>query len=66
MMTEFEDHGEEEQQLLLRYLEQAKAQDRAGTGASPTPPKPPKPGWFWRLIGRIWLAYVRWRYGPRR
>ena len=63
MMTEFEDHGEEEQQLLLRYLERAKAQDRAAAGA---PPTPPKPGWFWLLIGRIWLAYVRWRYGPPR
>jgi hypothetical protein len=63
MMIEFEDHGEEEQQLLLRYLDRAKAQDRAGAGA---PPPPPKPGWFWRLIGRIWLAYVRWRYGGPR
>ena len=63
MMIEFEDHGEEEQQLLLRYLDRAKAQDRAGAGA---PPPPPKLGWFWRLIGRIWLAYVRWRYGGPR
>ena len=58
MMIEFEDHGEEEQKLLLRYLERMKAQGPAGA-----PPTPPKPGWFWRLIGRIWLAYVRWRYG---
>ena len=63
MMIEFEDHGEKEQQALLRYLDRAKAQDRAGAGA---PPPPPKPGWFWRLIGRIWLAYVRWRYGGPR
>jgi len=58
MMIEFEDHGEEEQQLLLRYLERLEAQGSAGA-----PPPPPKPNWFWRLVGRIWLAYVRWRYG---
>jgi hypothetical protein len=58
MMIEFEDHGEEEQRLLLRYLEQLKAQ-----GSFPPPPPPPRPNWFWRLVGRIWLAYVRWRYG---
>ena len=61
MMIEFEDHGAEEQLLLLRYLESLKAQ--AGTGTSPAPPKP---GWFWRLLGRIWLAYVRWHYGGSR
>ncbi len=61
MMIEFEDHGEEEQQLLLRYLEGLKAQGNSGA-----PPTPPKPNWFWRLIGRIWLAYVRWRYGRPR
>jgi hypothetical protein len=60
MMIEFEDHGEEEQRLLLRYLEQLKAQGPAGA-----PPPPPKLNWFWRLLGRIWLAYVRWRYGPK-
>ncbi len=60
MMIEFEDHGEEEQRLLLRYLEQLKAQGPAGA-----PPPPPKPNWFWHLVGRIWLAYVRWRYGPK-
>ena len=58
MMIEFEDHGEEEQQLLLRYLDQLKAEGPAGAS-----PPPPKFNWFWRLIGRIWLAYVRWRYG---
>jgi hypothetical protein len=21
-----------------------------------------KPGCFWRLIGRLYLAYLRWRY----
>jgi len=61
MMIEFEDHGEEEQQLLLRHLERLKAQGPAGA-----PPPPPRPNWFWRLLGRIWLAYVRWRYGPRK
>ncbi len=61
MMIEFEDHGEEEQRLLLRYVERLKVQGRADT-----PPSPPKPNWFWRLIGRMWLAYVRWRYGPRK
>ncbi len=53
MMIEFEDHGEEEQQLLLRYLERLKPQGSAGA------PPPPNPNWFWRLVGRIWLAYVR-------
>ncbi len=61
MMIEFQDHGEEERQLLLRYLKQLKAQGPAGA-----PPLPPKPNWFWRLVGRIWLAYVRWRYGPHK
>jgi hypothetical protein len=58
MMTEFEDHGEEEQQLLLRHLDRLKTQGGAGA-----PPPPPKLNWFWRLLGRIWLAYVRCRYG---
>jgi hypothetical protein len=62
MMIEFEDHGEEEQQLLLRYLERLEAQGSASAGA---PPPPPKPNWFWRLVGRLWLAYVRWRCGPK-
>ena len=57
MMIEFEDHGEEEQRLLLQYLERMKGQS---AGASPLPPEP---GWFWRLVGRLWLWYVRWRYG---
>ncbi len=54
MMIEFEDHSEEGQQLLLRYLDQLKAQHGAGA-----PPPPPKPNWFRRLLGRIRLAYVR-------
>lgn len=57
MMTEFEDRSREEQQLFLRYLERAKAQDSAGS-----PPTPPEASRFWRLIGGIWLTYVRWRY----
>jgi hypothetical protein len=23
---------------------------------------PPKVNWFWRLLGRIYLVYLRWRY----
>ncbi len=56
MMIEFEDHGEEERQLLLRYLDRLKAQGGAGA-----PPTSSKPNWFWRLLGHVWLAYVRWR-----
>ena len=64
MMIEFEDHGEEEQQLLLlRYLEGLKAQ--GGAGSAGAPPTSPKPKWFWRLLGRVWLAYLRWLYGRR-
>jgi hypothetical protein len=56
MMIEFEDHDEEEQRLLLRYLD----------NAMPKPAIPARPNWFWRLIGRIYLAYARWRYrAPR-
>ena len=61
MMIEFEDNGEEEQQLLLRYLDLLKAQ-----GLAAPIPAPPKPGWCWCLLGRFWLAYVRWRYGRSR
>ncbi len=57
MMTEFEDHGEEEQRLLLRHLDGAKPQPRATN--------PPKPSRFWHLIGRLYLAYLRWRYRIR-
>jgi hypothetical protein len=64
MMIEFEDHGEEERQLLLRYLDGLKAQ--GGAGSAGAPPTPPKPNWFWRLLGRVWLAYVRCRYGRPR
>jgi len=41
MMIEFEDHSEEEQQLLLRHLDRLKA--KGGAGAPPTPPKPSLP-----------------------
>jgi len=54
MMIEFGDHGEEEQRLLLRYLGAAKSQ--------PPAIHSPKPGCLWRLIGRLYLAYLRWRY----
>jgi hypothetical protein len=43
MMIEFEDHGEEERQLLLRYLDSLKAQ--GGAGSAGAPPTPPKPNW---------------------
>jgi hypothetical protein len=54
MMIEFGDRGEEEQRLLLRYLEAAKSQLPAV--------RQPKSGCFWLLIGRLYLAYLRWRY----
>ena len=55
MMIEWEDHGEEERKLLLQHLDRMKPQ--------PTPPPtPPKVNWFWRVLGRIYLAYIRWRY----
>jgi hypothetical protein len=54
MMIEFEDRSEEEQRLLLRYLERAKPKPRA-----------PKIGWFWRFVGRLYLAYLCWRYRGR-
>ncbi|HOL72088.1 MAG TPA: hypothetical protein PKW45_11635 [Bryobacteraceae bacterium] len=57
MMIEFGDRGEEEQRLLLRYLEAAKSQPPAA--------REPKPGCFWLLIGRFYLAYLRWRYRSR-
>lgn len=25
-----------------------------------------KPGWFWWLVGRLYLAYLRWRYRKHR
>ena len=54
MMIEFGDHGEEEQRLPLRYLEAAKSQPPAIHTL--------KPGCLWLLIGRLYLAYLRWRY----
>jgi len=60
MMIEFEDHGAEEQRLLLRYLEQRKAQ-----GSFPPQPPAPRPNWLWRLVGCIWLTWARRRYGPK-
>ena len=57
-MIEFGDHGEEEQRLLLRYLEAAKS--------LPPAIHRPKPGCLWRLIGRLYLAYLRWRYRAAR
>ncbi len=58
MMIEFEDHSEEGQRLLLRYLDAAKRQPRTSHGSNS--------GCFWRLIGRLYLAYLRWRYGDPR
>jgi len=58
MMIEFGDHGEEEQRLLLRYLEAARS--------LPPAIQTQKPGCLWRLIGRLYLAYLRWRYWAAR
>ncbi len=52
MTIEFEDHSEEGQQLLLRHLESEK----------PEAVKPPKLNCFWRLIGRLYVGFLRWRY----
>ena len=60
MMVEFEDHSEEGQRLLLRYLDQLRAQSDA-----PASPEAPQPGCWWRLLGRLYLAYWRWRYRRR-
>ncbi len=58
MMIEWEDHGEEERRLLLAYMD----------CMTPQPAQPPAPqlNWFWRLLGRIYLAYLRWRYRKNR
>ena len=50
MMIEFGDRGEEEQRLLLRYLEAAKSQLPAV--------RQPKSGCFWLLIGAVGHAQV--------
>jgi hypothetical protein len=57
MMVEFEDRNEEQQRRFLEYLERLKTQPKA-----PTSPEAPKAGCLWRLIGRLYLAYWRWRY----
>jgi hypothetical protein len=57
MMIEWEDRGEEERKLLLRYLDHIKQQP-----PYTPPPAAPKTNWFWRLLGRVYLAYLRWRY----
>jgi len=57
MMIEWEDHGEEERQLLLRHLEATKFRPAASESREPR-----QPGRFWRLVGRLYLAYLRWRY----
>ncbi len=56
MMIEWEDHGEEERRLLLQHLDRMKPQP--ATSLAPAP----KPNWFWRLAGRIYLAYLRRRH----
>ncbi len=58
MMIEFEDHSEEQQRLLLEYLDRLKAEKNA-------PPAPSRPGCLGRLLGRLYLAWLRWRYGRR-
>ena len=57
MMIEFGDHGEEEQRLLLRYIEAAKSQPAAHRS---------RPGCLWLLIGRLYSAYIRWLYRHQR
>jgi hypothetical protein len=57
MMIEFEDRSEEDKRLIIRYLEATKSQ--------PPPAREPKPGCFWVLIGRLYIAYLRWRYRRR-
>lgn len=56
MMVEFEDRDEEQQRRFLEYLDRLKAEHAAPS------PAPPKPGCLWRLLGRLCLAYWRWRY----
>jgi hypothetical protein len=60
MMVEFEDRNEEQQRRFLEYLDRLEAQ----RDIQPAP-EPPKPGCLWRLIGRFYLAYWRWRYRRR-
>jgi hypothetical protein len=57
MMIEWEDHGEEERQLLLRHLEATMPRLPASESHEPR-----QLGRFWRLVGRLYLAYLRWRY----
>ncbi len=69
MMIEFEDHSEEQQRLLLEYLDRLKAEKNA----PPAPSRPgclgrllgSRPGCLGRLLGRLYLAWLRWRYGRR-
>ncbi len=56
MMVEFEDRDEEQQRRFLEYLDRLKAEHAV------PPPEPPKPGCLWRLVGRLYLAWLRWRY----
>jgi hypothetical protein len=60
MMIEFEDHSPEQQEALLRYLDQLKAQQNVAPS-----PEAPKPGHLRNLIGRLCIAYWRWRYRRR-
>lgn len=79
MMIEFEDRDEEGRRLLLDYLaRQRPAPCSACSGAGceqcsytglaehmPRRPEPSKPGCLWRLLGRLYVAWLRWRYGRR-
>jgi len=60
MMVEFEDRNEEQQRRFLEYLDRLKAEQ-----TTPSLPEPPRPGCLWRLVGRLYLAYWRWRYRRR-
>jgi len=58
-MIEWKERGEEEQRLLLRHLEDTERRTHDSAMA-------PKLGWFWRFVGRLYLAYLRWCHNRRR
>lgn len=81
MMIEFEDRDEEQQRMFLEYLnrltpEPASAPCSACLGrgcevcshtglAEHMPREAPTPGCLWRFVGRLYLAWLRWRYRHR-